>query len=104
MKALENVLDKYRPLFEDGGKFERLYPMYEGMETVLLTTGHATSKGSHVRDPMDLKRLMIFVDFALISKYSLASEASNLFETNFITAGFGVDSEYIIYGVFNIIK
>ena len=66
MKALENVLDKYRPMFEDGGKLERLYPMYEGVETVLLTTGHATSKGSHVRDPMDLKRLMIFVDFALL--------------------------------------
>ena len=66
MKALENALEKFKPHFEEGGKLEKLYPMFEGVETVLLTTGHPTKQGAHIRDPMDLKRLMIFVDFALI--------------------------------------
>lgn len=66
MKVLENTLDKMKPNFEEGGKFERLYPLFEGVETVLLTTGHKTHQGAHIRDPMDLKRLMIFVDFALL--------------------------------------
>ena len=66
MKAIENVLNKVKPNFVEGGKLERLYPMFEGIETVLLTTDHPTKKGAHIRDPMDLKRLMIFVDFALL--------------------------------------
>ena len=59
-------LDTYRPLFEKGGKLEWAWPMFEGGETFLFTPHHRTSKGAHVRDPMDMKRLMVFVIYALI--------------------------------------
>ena len=66
MKAIENALNKVKPNFESGGKLELLWPMFEGMETFLLTPDHKTHQGAHIRDRMDLKRLMVFVDFALL--------------------------------------
>lgn len=66
MKVIENTLNKFKPMFTEGGKFEKLYPMFEGLETFLLTPDHATKQGAHVRDPADLKRMMVFVDYALL--------------------------------------
>jgi Na+-transporting NADH:ubiquinone oxidoreductase subunit B len=66
MKAIESVFDRFRPLFVGDGKLKLLWPMFEGAETFFLTPGERTHQGAHVRDPMDLKRLMIFVDFALM--------------------------------------
>jgi Na+-transporting NADH:ubiquinone oxidoreductase subunit B len=55
--------------------------MFEGLETVLFTTGAKTTGGAHVRDPMDMKRLMIFVLYALVpciiwSCYNIGSQAA----------------------------
>lgn len=66
MKFLRNTLDKVEPLFEKGGKLERLYPVYEAADTFLYTPGHRTKTGPHVRDGIDLKRMMIMVVIALI--------------------------------------
>lgn len=66
MKFLRNTLDKIEPLFEKGGKLERLYPVYEAADTFLYTPGHRTQSGPHVRDGIDLKRMMIMVVIALI--------------------------------------
>ena len=66
MKFLRNTLDKVEPLFEKGGKFEKLYPVYEAADTFLYTPGHRTKSGPHVRDGIDLKRMMIMVVIALI--------------------------------------
>lgn len=66
MKFLRKTLDKVEPLFEKGGKLERLYPAYEAADTFLYTPGHRTRTGPHVRDGIDLKRLMIMVVIALV--------------------------------------
>ncbi len=66
MKALENLLDKVRPLFEKGGKLEKFFPAFEAGETFFLTPPWVTQSGPHVRDPLDLKRVMITVVFALL--------------------------------------
>lgn len=66
MKALRNILDKQAPLFEKGGKLEKLYPLYEAQDTFLYTPGETTGKASHVRDANDLKRIMITVVVALV--------------------------------------
>lgn len=66
MKAIENVFDNMRPNFVGDGKLKLFWPLFEGAETFFLTPGEKTHQGAHVRDPMDLKRLMIFVDFALL--------------------------------------
>ena len=65
MKFLREKLDQLEPLFHKGGKLERLYPIYEAADTFLYTPGEVTQGASHVRDGMDLKRMMIFVVIAL---------------------------------------
>ena len=66
MKFLRNMLDKQRPLFEKGGKLEKLHPLFEANETFLFTPGHVTDGPSHVRDGIDLKRMMTVVVVALL--------------------------------------
>ncbi len=66
MKPLRRFLDQVKPSFEKGGKLEKLYPLYEGVDTFFYTPGEVTSGPSHVRDGMDLKRMMITVVAALI--------------------------------------
>ncbi|MFT7520782.1 MAG: Na+-transporting NADH:ubiquinone oxidoreductase subunit B, partial [Kiritimatiellia bacterium] len=66
MKAIENVFEKIRPHFVDEGKLTLLWPVFELAEVFWLTPGETTRRGAHIRDPMDLKRLMIFVNFALM--------------------------------------
>jgi len=53
-------------LFGKGAPLERLYPLYEATETIVLTPGKVTRGASHVRDALDLKRMMIMVVIALV--------------------------------------
>ena len=71
-KSLENLFDQFRPMFEGDGKLSWAWPMFEGAETFFLTPDHKTHKGAHVRDPMDMKRLMIFVLYALTPCIAMA--------------------------------
>lgn len=71
MKAIENMFHKIAPMFEKG-PLAPLWPVFEAGETFFLTPGTKTEKGAHIRDPMDLKRLMIFVDFALLPAILMA--------------------------------
>ncbi len=67
MKFLFDIMDKHiAPLFEKGGKFERLYPLFEAGDTFARTPGDVTPSAPHVRDSIDQKRLMIFVIYALL--------------------------------------
>lgn len=66
MKFLENHLKKIGRLFEKDQPLEKLYPLFEATEAFLLTPGKTTQKAPHVRDAVDLKRVMIFVVLALI--------------------------------------
>ena len=66
MKILLNQLNKLKPLFEPGGKFERLYPLFEANDTFLFTPGDVTKNRPHVRDAVEMKRTMITVILALI--------------------------------------
>lgn len=65
MKFLRDKLDQLEPLFHKGGKLERFYPVYEAVDTFLYSPGDVTAGPSHIRDGMDLKRMMIFVVIAL---------------------------------------
>ena len=66
MKSLRRFLDKIKPNFEKGGKFNKLHSTFEGFETFLFVPNTTTKQGSHIRDTMDLKRTMSVVVFALI--------------------------------------
>lgn len=62
---LRKLLDKQGKAFEKGGKFEKLYPLYEAIDTFLYTPGHVAKKPSFVRDGVDLKRMMFTVVIAM---------------------------------------
>jgi len=66
VKFLRNFLDKQHKHFSKGGKLERLYPVYEMVDTILYSPGLTTKGKTHVRDGLDLKRMMIVVVVALI--------------------------------------
>jgi len=58
---LRNILDKMEPHFHKGGKYENWYALYEAADTIFYTPGYVTKAASHVRDGVDLKRMMILV-------------------------------------------
>lgn len=67
MKALRKYLDKIKPNYEKGGKYHKWLPVFESFETFLYVLGETTpKKGAHIRDAIDLKRVMAMVVFALI--------------------------------------
>jgi len=66
MKFLRKQLDKVKPLFDKGGKYEKFAPAFFGIDTLLFVPNHTTHKGSHIRDAVDLKRVMITVVIALL--------------------------------------
>jgi Na+-transporting NADH:ubiquinone oxidoreductase subunit B len=61
MRALRAFLDRQAHHFERGGKYERYYPLWEAVDTFFYTPPTVTTTGAHVRDAMDLKRMMMLV-------------------------------------------
>ena len=82
---LKKVLDKYRENFEEGGKLERLYPIYEATDTILFSTNEVTETGPHIRDSIDTKRVMILVVISLLPLYFFG--ATNIGFQNSIAIG-----------------
>jgi len=66
VKFVENLLNNVKPIFDKGGKLEKLYPMYDALETFAFVPDHTTKKGAHIRDSIDMKRTMFLVIVALI--------------------------------------
>ncbi len=66
MKLLKSLFDEQSKHFGKGGSLESLYPLFEATETFLFTPGKVTRGASHVRDGLDLKRMMITVVIALL--------------------------------------
>ena len=66
MKSLRNKIDKIKPHFSEGGKFAKLRSVFEGFESFLYVPDSVTTKGSHIRDSLDLKRTMTVVIIALV--------------------------------------
>ncbi|MFT5927425.1 MAG: Na+-transporting NADH:ubiquinone oxidoreductase subunit B [Patiriisocius sp.] len=61
MQALRNLLDKIEPEFESGGKYEKWYSVYEAVDTIFYSPGKVTAGASHVRDSVEVKRIMTTV-------------------------------------------
>jgi Na+-transporting NADH:ubiquinone oxidoreductase subunit B len=67
LEALRKLLDKIKPHFEQDGKLEKFYPAFNAFETFLFVPDHTTaSRGTHIRDAIDLKRTMILVVLSLV--------------------------------------
>lgn len=67
MKGLKRYIEKIKPNFEEGGKYRKFQGVFESFETFLFVEGKTPStRGAHIRDAMDSKRLMSVVVIALI--------------------------------------
>ncbi len=65
--GLRKSVQKIKPHFEKGGKYEKWLPIFESFETFLFVLGNVTpKKGCHIRDAIDLKRTMAIVVIAMI--------------------------------------
>ena len=64
MNPLRSFLDRLEPLFSKGGRFEQLHALYEAVDTFFYSPGDIARGSPHVRDALDLKRVMILVMFA----------------------------------------
>lgn len=72
MKIVRSFLDKIHNQVRPGGKFSKFYPLYEALDSFLFTPGAVTAGAPHLRDAMDLKRVMITVVVALIPCFFMA--------------------------------
>lgn len=59
--GLRTILDKVEPHFHKGGRFESCFALYEMFDTIFYKPADVTKTTSHVRDGIDLKRIMITV-------------------------------------------
>ena len=64
--GLRQFVDKIKPTFSEGGKLSFLHSTFEGFETFLFVPNTTTTKGAHIRDCNDIKRVMIVVVLALV--------------------------------------
>lgn len=69
---LRRLFDRIEPLFVEDGRLSFMFPLYEAVDTFLFTTGRQTDGAPHVRDGIDLKRLMITVYVALLPCIAMA--------------------------------
>ena len=66
MKALRNYLDKIKPNFEEGGKYQAFRSVFDGFETFLFVPNATAKTGTHIHDAIDSKRIMSIVVISLI--------------------------------------
>ena len=90
--GLRKALDKLEHHFQEGGRFQKYYALYEVFDTFLYAPSSITRSTSHVRDGVDLKRIMITVWLATFpamfyGMYNLGFQA-----TDAMAAGQAVDS------------
>ena len=79
MDFIRKQVDVLKKPFTEGGKLEKLYPAFNAFETMLFVPDHTTSKGSHIRDGVDLKRK---TTLSLVIKLNLY--AVHIWEINII--------------------
>jgi len=89
--SIRSFMDKLAPHFESGGRYHWAYPAYEAIDTALYTPGQVTRGPSHVRDGLDLKRIMITVWMcawipALAGSYAVGYQANAAMQELGLTA------------------
>ncbi|MFT6955065.1 MAG: Na+-transporting NADH:ubiquinone oxidoreductase subunit B [Halieaceae bacterium] len=81
--ALRKSLDNLEHHFKEGGRFEKYYAIFEVFDTFLYSPSSVTRSTAHVRDGIDLKRIMITVWMATFpamfyGMYNLGFQANDI--------------------------
>ena len=64
--GLRSFFDRIEPYFVKGGKYEKLFPVYEMVESFIYTPKTVTTAAPHARSYVDMKRIMTYVVIATI--------------------------------------
>ena len=91
MKPLRRLLDKAEPLFIKGGRLENFHALYEMIDTLFYSPPDVTRGSPHIRDAIDLKRVMIMVVFAA-TPTALVGMWNVGFQANTAMAAMGVEA------------
>jgi Na+-transporting NADH:ubiquinone oxidoreductase subunit B len=88
---LRSMLDAIAPHFDKNGKLSALFPAFEAIDTALYTPGQVTAGASHVRDGLDLKRIMMTVWLcawipALVGSYFVGLHANEAMQAAGLSA------------------
>lgn len=92
--GLRKILDDMEPHFHSGGRFEKWYALYEAVDTIFYSPGSTTKTTAHVRDGIDLKRVMITVWFCAFpamfyGMYNIGFQANTILADAGIASGEG---------------
>ncbi len=91
MKRFRKMLDSVEPLFVKGGRFERFHAIYEMVDTLFYSPPDVTRSSPHIRDAIDLKRVMIMVVFAA-TPCALVGMWNTGFQANTAMLAMGIES------------
>jgi len=89
MKRLRSFLDRMEPLFVPGGRLERYHALFEMVDTLFYSPPDVARSSPHIRDAIDLKRVMIVVVFA-VTPCALVGMWNTGFQANVAMAALGV--------------
>lgn len=91
MSSLRRFLDNAEKHFKKDGKLHALHPLYEALDTFVYTPGSTAPSSPHVRDSIDLKRLMTTVVYALIPCILMAVYNTG-YQANLALQSLGLDA------------
>ncbi len=86
--GLRNFFDRIEPHFTKGGRYERMFPLYEMVESFIYTPRTVTVAAPHARSYVDMKRIMTYVVIATIPSILMALYNTGL-QSNLAIAEFG---------------
>lgn len=99
---LRNIIDKIKPHFEEGGRFEKLHSTFDAFESFLYVPNKVCTSGAHIRDAVDMKRTMIYVIIALIPCFLFGTW--NIGYQHYLAKGTDAAWYWIVlYGLYKII-
>ena len=94
MSFLRRTLDSIHPHVAEGAKYQKFYALYEAIDTIFYSPADVNQGRNHVRDGIDLKRVMIYVWLAAIpcvimGSYNLGLQANTALQSMGLTEVIG---------------
>ena len=89
MSFLRRTLDRIEPHVAPGAKYQKFYALYEAVDTVFYAPSDVNRGSNHIRDGIDLKRVMIFVWLAAMPCVAIGCYHVGL-QANMVMAEMGI--------------
>ena len=91
MKRFRALLDRVEPLFVAGGRFEKFHALFEMVDTLFFSPPDLTRGAPHVRDAIDLKRVIILVVYSVVP-CALVGIWNTGYQANAAMAAMGIEA------------